>query len=38
MHQNAEMVTVMAPLVSGGSVVPTIIAYLLELAEREGFD
>jgi acyl-CoA synthetase (AMP-forming)/AMP-acid ligase II len=62
-HINAEMVTVMAPLVSGGSVVmpqrfgtstfwpliaehectwfsvvPTIIAYLLEQAEREGFD
>ncbi|MCB1800356.1 MAG: AMP-binding protein [Gammaproteobacteria bacterium] len=62
-HINAEMVTVMAPLVSGGSVVmpqrfststfwdtaarhactwfsvvPTIIAYLLEHAEREGFD
>lgn len=62
-HINAQMVTVMAPLVSGGSVVmphkfstsefwhliakyactwfsvvPTIIAYLLERAEREGFD
>ncbi len=62
-HINAEMVTVMAPLVTGGSVVmpqrfgtstfwqliaehqctwfslvPTIIAYLLEQAEREGFD
>ncbi|MCP5312945.1 MAG: AMP-binding protein [Chromatiaceae bacterium] len=62
-HINAEMVTVMGPLVSGGSVVmpqrfstsafwqtaaryactwfsvvPTIIAYLLEHAEREGFD
>ncbi|MCB1754229.1 MAG: AMP-binding protein [Gammaproteobacteria bacterium] len=62
-HINAEMVTIMAPLVSGGSVVlpyrfstsvfwqmiaehactwfsvvPTIIAYLLEHAEREGFD
>lgn len=62
-HINAEMVTIMAPLVSGGSVVlprrfgtstfwpimaehhcswfsvvPTIIAYLLEQAEREGFD
>ena len=62
-HINAEMVTVMAPLVSGSSVVmpqrfgtttfwetvgqhqctwfsvvPTIIAYLLEYAEREGFD
>ena len=62
-HINAQMVTVMAPLVTGGSVVipekygtssfwaliaeyrcswfsvvPTIIAYLLEYAEREGFD
>ncbi|MGB5743635.1 MAG: AMP-binding protein [Sedimenticolaceae bacterium] len=62
-HINAEMVSVMAPLVSGGSVVmpqrfstsnfweaiarcactwfsivPTMIAYLLEHAEREGFD
>ncbi len=62
-HINAEMVTAMAPLVSGGSVVmprrfgtttfwetlgrcqctwfsvvPTIIAYLLEHAEREGFE
>lgn len=62
-HINAEMVTVMGPLVSGGSVVmpnrfstssfwetiaryectwfsvvPTIIAYLLEHAEREGID
>lgn len=62
-HINAEMVSIMAPLVSGGSVVlprrfgtstfwstmaeqkctwfsvvPTIIAYLLEQAEREGFD
>jgi acyl-CoA synthetase (AMP-forming)/AMP-acid ligase II len=62
-HINAEMVSVMAPLVSAGSivmprrfsvnefwdlitryhctwfsVVPTIIAYLLEHAEREGFD
>jgi acyl-CoA synthetase (AMP-forming)/AMP-acid ligase II len=62
-HINAQMVTVMAPLVTGGSVVmprkfgtstfwplitehectwfsvvPTIIAYLLERAEREGFD
>lgn len=62
-HINAEMVTLMAPLVSGGSVVmprrfstssfwetiadyrctwfsvvPTIIAYLLEHAEREGID
>lgn len=62
-HINAEMVTVMGPLVSGGSlvipdrfscstfwkhmveydctwfsVVPTIIAYLLEDAERNGFD
>lgn len=62
-HINAQMVTVMAPLVTGGSVVmphrfgtsvfwqliadnqctwfsvvPTIIAYLLEHAEREGFD
>lgn len=62
-HINAEMVSVMAPLVSGGSVVmpyrfsasafwdvigqhsctwfsvvPTIIAYLLEQAEREGFE
>ena len=62
-HINGEMVTVMGPLVSGGSVVmphrfststfwetmarhactwfsvvPTIIAYLLEYAEREGFD
>ena len=62
-HINAQMVTIMAPLVSGGgvvmprrfgtstfwkliaahdctwfSVVPTIIAYLLEHAEREGFD
>ena len=62
-HINGEMVTVMGPLVSGGSlvmpqrfstsnfweiiaryectwfsVVPTIIAYLLEHAEREGFD
>ena len=61
-HINAEMVTIMAPLVSGGSVVlpnkfstsnfwqllaeyqcswfsvvPTIIAYLVEQAEREGF-
>ncbi|MCP3867107.1 MAG: AMP-binding protein [Gammaproteobacteria bacterium] len=61
-HINAEMVTVMGPLVTGGSVVmpnrfsatsfwpliagqsctwfsvvPTIIAYLLEQAEREGF-
>lgn len=62
-HINAQMVTVIGPLVSGGSVVmphrfgtstfwsmiaahdctwfsvvPTIIAYLLENAEREGFD
>lgn len=62
-HINAQMVTVLAPLVTGGSVVmprrfgtttfwpllaahactwfsvvPTIIAYLLERAEREGFD
>ena len=62
-HINGEMVTVMGPLISGGSVVmpqrfststfwetmaryactwfsvvPTIIAYLLEHAEREGFD
>ncbi len=62
-HINAQMVTVMGPLVTGGSVVmphrfspstfwaliaeqactwfsvvPTIIAYLLEHAEREGFD
>lgn len=62
-HINGQMVTVMGPLVSGGSVVmpnrfsatafwpmiaqhrctwfsvvPTIIAYLLEQAEREGFD
>lgn len=62
-HINAQMVTVMGPLVTGGSVVmprrfgtstfwpliaehactwfsvvPTIIAYLLERAEREGFD
>lgn len=62
-HINAQMVTVIGPLVSGGSVVmprrfgtstfwpmiagydctwfsvvPTIIAYLLEQAEREGFD
>lgn len=62
-HINAEMVSVMASLVSGGSVVlpakyktgnfwqlladhkctwfsvvPTMIAYLLEHAEREGFD
>jgi acyl-CoA synthetase (AMP-forming)/AMP-acid ligase II len=62
-HINGEMVTVMGPLVSGGSVVmphrfscssfwpllarydctwfsvvPTIIAYLLEDAERVGFD
>lgn len=62
-HINAEMVSIMAPLVSAGSVVmprrfsvnefwghitrwhctwfsvvPTIIAYLLEHAEREGFD
>ena len=62
-HINAQMVTVMGPLFSGGSVVmphrfrvtafwsvlaeyqctwfsvvPTIIAYLLEQAEREGFD
>ena len=62
-HINAQMVTVMGPLVTGGSVVmphrfgtstfwpliaehactwfsvvPTIIAYLLEQAEREGFD
>ncbi len=62
-HINGEMVTVMGPLVSGGSlviphrfscstfwrhmaehdctwfsVVPTIIAYLLEDAERNGFD
>ncbi len=62
-HINAEIVTVIAPLVSGGSiviphhfsvsafwklayrysctwfsVVPTIIAYLLEHAEREGFN
>ena len=62
-HINAEMVTVMGPLVSGGclvipqrfscrqfwqqiaehgctwfSVVPTIVAYLLEYAQREGFD
>ena len=62
-HINAEMVTIMGPLVSGGSVVlphrfstssfwnliaehectwfsvvPTIIAYLIEYAEREGFD
>lgn len=62
-HINAQMVTVMGPLVTGGSVVlpkkygtsgfwtliadfhctwfsvvPTIIAYLLEYAEREGFD
>ncbi|MCG6968075.1 MAG: AMP-binding protein [Chromatiaceae bacterium] len=62
-HINAEMVTLMGPLVSGGSVampsrfstsnfwqtiarfectwfsvVPTIIAYLLEHAEREGID
>jgi len=62
-HINAQMVTVIGPLVSGGgvvmphrfgtsafwpmiaeygctwfSVVPTIIAYLLESAEREGFD
>ena len=62
-HINAQMVTVMGPLVSAGSVVmpkrfgtstfwhliaahqctwfsvvPTIIAYLLEQAEREGFD
>ncbi len=62
-HINAQMVTVMGPLVSGGSVVmphrfgtstfwpliaehactwfsvvPTIIAYLLEQAERQGFD
>ena len=62
-HINAQMVTIMGPLVKGGSVVipkkfgtssfwnliadyqctwfsvvPTIIAYLLEHAEREGFD
>lgn len=62
-HINAEIVTIMAPLVSAGSVVlplrfsatlfwqqlaehdctwfsvvPTIIAYLLEQGEREGFD
>ncbi|MEJ2576670.1 MAG: AMP-binding protein, partial [Gammaproteobacteria bacterium] len=62
-HINGQMVTVMGPLVSGGSVVmpqrfstsnfwsvmaehgctwfsvvPTIIAYLLEQAEREGFE
>lgn len=62
-HINAEIVSVIAPLVSGGSivmphrfsvstfwavatrysctwfsVVPTIIAYLLEYAEREGFN
>jgi acyl-CoA synthetase (AMP-forming)/AMP-acid ligase II len=62
-HINGQMVTVMGPLVSGGSivmprkfstssfwptmashrctwfsVVPTIIAYLLEHAEREGFE
>ncbi|HED14358.1 MAG TPA: hypothetical protein ENI62_12020 [Gammaproteobacteria bacterium] len=62
-HINAEIVSVIAPLVSGGSiviphrfsvstfwkavarhsctwfsVVPTMIAYLLEHAEREGFD
>lgn len=62
-HINAEMVTIMGPLVSGGSVVlpkkfstssfwnllgeyqctwfsvvPTIISYLIERAEREGFD
>ncbi len=62
-HINAQMVTVIGPLYSGGSVVmpyrfgvtvfwklladykctwfsvvPTIIAYLLEQAEREGFD
>lgn len=62
-HINAQIVTVMAPLVSGGSVVmphrfrtgmfwqqiadhrctwfsvvPTIIAYLIEQAEQQGFD